>query len=118
MVLVKQMQKRARDVRRRFLVAHLNKEGVVRVMMQHPLHVASACLAPCLSVLRLSLKLARRLRQAPALHDEADACMTNDLVDSRLSFLQKCIDRHWQFNELRRAHYSTMMLLAEIGGPA
>ncbi|KAL1528750.1 hypothetical protein AB1Y20_010082 [Prymnesium parvum] len=81
--LVKQMQKRAREVRRRFLVARLNSDGT------------------------------------PKIHtDEAEFYATNDLVDSRLAFLETCITRHWQFNELRRAHYSTMMILAEIGGPA
>ena len=38
----------------------------------------------------------------------------NDLVDSRLTFLQTCMGRHWQFNELRRAQYSTMMILAML----
>jgi hypothetical protein len=39
------------------------------------------------------------------------------LVDKRADFLTRCQDSHWQFNELRRAHFSTMMMLADLGGP-
>jgi trimethylamine:corrinoid methyltransferase-like protein len=48
--------------------------------------------------------------------DEAGSQQSNPLIDARLHFLQSCITRHWQFDELRRAHYTTMMILAEIGG--
>ena len=37
--------------------------------------------------------------------------ISNELVDKRMDFLRLSQDRHWQFNELRRAHFSTMMLL-------
>ena len=37
-------------------------------------------------------------------------------VDSRMRFLEMCVARHWQWDELRRAHWSTMMLLASLGG--
>ena len=39
-----------------------------------------------------------------------------DVLDSRVRFLDTCRLRHWQFDELRRAHWSTMMLLANLGG--
>jgi hypothetical protein len=42
--------------------------------------------------------------------------ISHPLVDKRMDFLQLCIDRHWQFNELRRAHFATMMILANLGG--
>lgn len=42
--------------------------------------------------------------------------ISHSLVDKRMDFLQLCKDRHWQFNELRRAHFSTMMILACLGG--
>ena len=48
----------------------------------------------------------------------ADAMPSNALVDKRSDFLGQCQRLHWQFNEVRRAHYSTMMLLALLGGPA
>jgi len=41
---------------------------------------------------------------------------SHELVDDRERFLEMCISRHWQFEELARAHYSTMMLLAVLGG--
>lgn len=41
---------------------------------------------------------------------------SHELVDDRERFLELCASRHWQFDELRRAHYSTMMLLALLGG--
>ena len=40
----------------------------------------------------------------------------HDLVDDRARFLETCVARHWQFDEPRRAAYSTMMLLAVLGG--
>jgi len=43
---------------------------------------------------------------------------SHELVDSRSNFLAYCFNRHWQFNELRRAQYTTMMILANLGGPA
>merc|ERR1712087_10691 len=42
--------------------------------------------------------------------------VSNTLVDSRLHFQQSCLSKHWQYNELRRAHYATMMMLATLGG--
>ena len=50
---------------------------------------------------------------APA---EPEVEVSNDLVDSRMSFLGQCQNQHWQFNELKRAHYTTMMVLARLGG--
>ena len=41
---------------------------------------------------------------------------SKEIVDDRERFLELCISRHWQFDELRRAQWSTMMLLALIGG--
>jgi hypothetical protein len=41
---------------------------------------------------------------------------TNELVDSRMRFLETSVSRHWQFDDLRRAHWSTMMILANLGG--
>uniref|UniRef100_A0A7S3TMM3 histone acetyltransferase n=1 Tax=Emiliania huxleyi TaxID=2903 RepID=A0A7S3TMM3_EMIHU len=41
---------------------------------------------------------------------------SNELVDSRQAFLAACKARHWQFSDLPRARYSTMMLLALLGG--
>ncbi len=40
----------------------------------------------------------------------------HELVDDRERFLELCACRHWQFDSLERAHYSTMMLLALLGG--
>ena len=42
--------------------------------------------------------------------------VSNELTNSRIGFLDACTRRHWQFNELRRAHYATMMILAYLGG--
>ncbi|EOD28535.1 hypothetical protein EMIHUDRAFT_353495 [Emiliania huxleyi CCMP1516] len=40
-----------------------------------------------------------------------------ELVDDREHFHEMCVSRHWQSDELYRAHWSTMMLLAVLGGP-
>ena len=42
--------------------------------------------------------------------------ISNEFVDTRSAFLEKCQMYHWQFDELRRAQWSTMMLLALLGG--
>jgi len=38
------------------------------------------------------------------------------IMSNREKFLTLCAEKHWQFNEARFAHYSTMMLLAHLGG--
>ena len=43
-----------------------------------------------------------------------DPVISSDLTDSRQSFLGQCQMCHWQFNTLRHAQYSTMMLLNHI----
>ena len=53
---------------------------------------------------------------APA--KDEDPVISTDLTDSRQTFLGQCQMAHWQFNSLRHAQYSTMMLLALLGGPA
>jgi len=44
------------------------------------------------------------------IHDP-DPLMSNELIDSRATFLEKCQVFHWQFNEVPNAQHSTMMLL-------
>ena len=48
--------------------------------------------------------------------DKREPPCAHDLIDSRMRFLETSVARHWQFDELRRAHWSTMMLLANLGG--
>jgi len=40
----------------------------------------------------------------------------HELVDDREHFLEMCMSRHWQCDELRRAQWTTMMMLAALGG--
>ena len=42
--------------------------------------------------------------------------MTNEFVDTRSAFLEKCQMYHWQFDELRNAQHSTLMLLYYLHG--
>jgi len=42
--------------------------------------------------------------------------MSNDFVDTRSAFLEKCQMYHWQFDELRNAQHSTLMLLYYLHG--
>lgn len=43
-----------------------------------------------------------------------DPVISTDLTDSRQTFLGQCQMCHWQFNTLRHAQYSTMMILNHI----
>ena len=45
---------------------------------------------------------------------DADPVISSDLTDSRQTFLGHCQLCHWQFNSLRHAQYSTMMILNHI----
>ena len=49
----------------------------------------------------------------PPAKDE-DPVISTDLTDSRQTFLGQCQMAHWQFNSLRHAQYSTMMILNHI----
>jgi len=82
------MKKQVKEVRRRFLVASLSTA-------REPGNGAASF----------------------AEMQDSEAEVSNALIDSRMAFLQGCQQKHWQFNELRRAHYSTLMLLAHLGGP-
>lgn len=42
--------------------------------------------------------------------------MSNEFVDTRNAFLEKCQMYHWQFDELRNAQHSTLMLLYYLHG--
>ena len=42
--------------------------------------------------------------------------MSNEFVDKRSSFLEKCQMYHWQFDEIRNAQHSTLMLLYYLHG--
>lgn len=49
----------------------------------------------------------------PPMQDN-DPVISTDLTDSRQTFLGQCQMCHWQFNTLRHAQYSTMMILNHI----
>ena len=40
--------------------------------------------------------------------------LSGSLLDARYSFLGHCQTSHWQFDDLERAHYTTMMILAML----
>jgi len=101
-VLVEQMKKQTKSVRKRFLIATLNQTE--RRLMPPPG-------APARASAR-----GGGGSSSTAVDEAADVEISHSLVDKRMDFLQLCKDRHWQFNELRRAHFSTMMLLASLGG--
>ncbi|KAL3910201.1 MAG: hypothetical protein SGPRY_009144, partial [Prymnesium sp.] len=46
--------------------------------------------------------------------EDKDPVISTDLTDSRQTFLGQCQMCHWQFNTLRHAQYSTMMILNHI----
>ena len=103
-----QMKKQTKSVRKRFLIATLQQEapGGHAAGGKHPAGKRPAA-----------------AKQPPAASrssgdtDDVDAEISHELVDKRMDFLRLSLDRHWQFDELRRAHFSTMMVLAHLGGP-
>jgi len=113
--LVQQMKSKTKSMRKRFLVAKLEPPSVA---------AGSGGSEKGGGV--------RRTRGAPAADKVSDAVsssatvigsveddieMSNEMVDKRADFLRQCQRSHWQFNEIRRAHFSTMMMLAALGGP-
>lgn len=48
---------------------------------------------------------------------DEDPSIEQECLETRISFLNFCQKRHLQFDELRRAKYSTMVLLTELHGP-
>ena len=102
-VLVEQMKKQTKSVRKRFLIATLNQTD--RRLMPPPD-------APG----RIARTAHGGSSSEKARAEAVDFEISHPLVDKRMDFLQLCIDRHWQFNELRRAHFATMMILANLGG--
>lgn len=49
--------------------------------------------------------------------DDDGVALSNKLFDSRSVLMNAMADFHWQWDEPRRAKYSTMMMLAHLGGP-
>ena len=45
---------------------------------------------------------------------DEDPVISIDLTDTRQNFLGQCQHQHWQFNTLRHAQYSTMMILHHL----
>lgn len=48
---------------------------------------------------------------------DPDQCIMNPFLDSRQTFLEMCQYRHYQFDSLRAAKHSTMMLLYHLYNP-
>jgi E1A/CREB-binding protein len=48
---------------------------------------------------------------------DEDPSMEQECLDTRIAFLNFCQKNYLQFDELRRAKYSTMMLLSELHDP-
>jgi E1A/CREB-binding protein len=99
--LVTAMKNKTRAMRKRFLVAALNTE------------MRSGAKAHGRGK---GTRARSGARDAVAADDDA-VSISHALVDKRSDFLGQCQRSHWQFDELRRAHFSTMMLLAMVGGP-
>jgi hypothetical protein len=48
---------------------------------------------------------------------DPDECIMNSFIDSRQTFLEMCQFRHYQFDSLRRAKHSSMMVLYHLFHP-
>jgi hypothetical protein len=54
-------------------------------------------------------------QQRAVIHDPVPL-ISNEFVDTRSAFLERCQMYHWQFDELRNAQHSTLMLLYHLHG--
>jgi len=54
--------------------------------------------------------------QHKATIDDPVPLISNEFVDTRSNFLEKCQMYHWQFDEVRNAQHSTLMLLYYLHG--
>ena len=117
---MKNMKKETKRLRNRFLVATLNQSGSRKITVaggggggggpryRIPKKGGSS-----------SSPLAAQASDA-ASADESSAVdypeVSHELINKRSTFLELCTVRNWQFDELHRAHFSTMMILASLGG--
>ena len=121
--LVKQMMNKTKSMRKRFLVATLTPQqtsndgasgaasGNGSAGGRRSTRGGGAAAVEATA----SSAAASSAANAASADDEDE--ISNDLVDKRADFLRQCQRSHWQYNEIRRAHYSTMMMLAALGGP-
>jgi len=65
----------------------------------------------------ISTHSTRLLDDIPTDTSEPDPIISQPFVDSRHTFLEMCQFRHFQFDTLRRAKYSSMMLLYYLHNP-
>jgi len=63
----------------------------------------------------VTLNELKKGQKAPAIVDPVPL-MSNEFVDTRSAFLEKCQMYHWQFDEMRNAQHSTLMLLYYLHG--
>ena len=117
---VKQARSEVRGHRAAFLVASLCRPSAANDKAAH--RAASAAGAPSNPhTAMLALEAALEVDDPSALtalmaEHAKPVYFSNDLFDSRAALVGAMRGWHWQWDELRRAHYSTMMMLAHMGG--
>ena len=113
--VAKQVQTEVKKQRAHFLVATLNAADTSK----KPVAAGVAASSTSAAADAGASTAAAEDKDADALHCEscAEPPLSNELVDARSSLLGAMRDRHWQWNELRRAHYSSLMMLAYLGRP-
>ena len=56
--------------------------------------------------------------EVPVDTDDGDENLQSELFDSRITFLNLCQMNHYQYDTLRRAKHSTMMILYHLHNPS
>ena len=85
--ILKQIEEEMRSMRNHFIVVKLHPEDVLK----------------------------RQKKEGITIVDPVPL-ISNEFVDTRSAFLEKCQMYHWQFDELRNAQHSTLMLLYYLHG--
>ena len=108
--LLNQITEEMRSMRNHFIVVTLLelKKGQSRAIIRDPVRFFVGQ--------TLAVETHHRLAFVSRTCPDQVPLISNEFVDTRSAFLERCQMYHWQFDELRNAQHSTLMLLYHLHG--